>query len=88
MKRHDSSSIEIEVNGRLQRVAAGTSLAAALFNAGNLALRRSVSGEPRGVLCGMGVCFECRVRIDGVSHQRACLVTVVHGMVVNTESDE
>ncbi len=48
-------------------------VAAALENAGRRALRRSVGGEPRGVLCAMGICFECRVEIGGVPHRRACM---------------
>ena len=61
---------------------ADRSLAAALFNAGHLATRQSVSGEPRGPLCGMGICFECRVIIDGVPQRRACLEPVRQGMAV------
>ncbi len=48
-------------------------VAAARENAGQPILRRSVSGEPRGVLCAMGICFECRVEISGVPHRRACM---------------
>jgi NADPH-dependent 2,4-dienoyl-CoA reductase/sulfur reductase-like enzyme len=50
-----------------------TTVAAALENAGRSTLRRSVTGEPRGVLCAMGVCYECRIEIDGVAHRRACM---------------
>ena len=60
----------------------GTSLLAALWNAGRRAVRTSVSGEARGPLCGMGTCFECRVTIDGEPHRRACLETVREGMEV------
>jgi len=35
-------------------------------------------------LCGMGICYECRVDIDGVAHRRACLVPVSHGLQVRT----
>ncbi len=48
-------------------------VAAALENAGRSLLRRSVAGEPRGVLCAMGVCFECRMEIGGSPHRRACM---------------
>ncbi len=44
--------------------------------------RRSVSGEPRGPLCGMGICFECRVTIDGREHCRSCQVPAAEGMEV------
>lgn len=63
----------------------GASVAAALLLAGVLAFRRSVSGEPRAPLCGMGVCHECRVTIDGVPHRRSCLVTVRDGLHVTME---
>ncbi len=42
-------------------------------------LRRSATGEPRGPLCGMGTCFECRVTIDGVPHRRSCAEIVRDG---------
>lgn len=79
-----AETIEIVVNGTALRVGARASLAAALFNAGYPALRRSASGEPRGPLCAMGSCFECRVTVDGVPHRRACLEPVRTGMVVQT----
>jgi aerobic-type carbon monoxide dehydrogenase small subunit (CoxS/CutS family) len=50
--------------------------------AGSSALRRSVSGELRGPLCGMGVCFECRVAIDGRRHVRSCQLLCREGMEV------
>jgi sarcosine oxidase subunit alpha len=65
-------------------VPAGSSVAAALIDAGVTAFRHSVSDEVRGPLCGMGTCFECRVTIDGVAHRRACLIPVSEGMRVST----
>src|SRR5262249_21284850 len=46
----------------------------------------SVAGGARGVLCAMGVCFECRVTIDGVAQRRACMETVRDGMAIETGS--
>jgi D-hydroxyproline dehydrogenase subunit gamma len=80
-----ADTVEIFVNGSRRRVAADVTLAAALINDGITAFRRSVSGEPRGPLCGMGICFECRVTVDGVAHRRACLEPVRPGMVVSTD---
>jgi len=60
----------------------GTTIAAAISNAGLKNFRTSVTGESRGPVCGMGVCFECRVTIDGVAHQRSCNVIAVEGMEV------
>jgi sarcosine oxidase subunit alpha len=56
-----------------------------LLGLGISAFRRSVDGTPRGPLCGMGICHECRVTIDGVAHRRACLVPVSEGMHVSTQ---
>lgn len=77
--------VTIVVDGVTLDVPEGVSVAAALLSTGVRAFRRSVSGEPRAPLCGMGICHECHVAIDGVAHQRSCLVRVVHGMRVSTD---
>jgi sarcosine oxidase subunit alpha len=61
-------------------------VSAAVVLAGEAAFRVSVSGEPRGPLCGMGICFECRVTIDGRAHQRACQILCRPGMHVWTDA--
>ena len=71
----------ITVDGVAVLVPRGVSVGAALMN-GGLTIRRSVSGEPRAALCGMGICHECRVTIDGRPHQRSCMVMVAPGMVI------
>jgi D-hydroxyproline dehydrogenase subunit gamma len=76
--------VTISADGRSVRVPSGVTVAAALLELGVAAFRRSVSGEPRAPLCGMGTCYECRVTIDGAAHRRACLVTVADGMHVAT----
>jgi len=76
--------VTVLVDGQAVRVPANISLAAALWNAGLAVVRTSVSGEPRGPLCGMGSCQECRVTIDDVLHRRACLEPVRDGMRVTT----
>jgi sarcosine oxidase subunit alpha len=47
--------------------------------------RRSRGGSPRAPLCGMGICFECRVEIDGAMHQRACMILAREQMRVRTD---
>ncbi len=81
-----SQLIGIVVDGQPLRVRSGITLAAALVSGGHWSFRRSVTGEPRGPVCGMGVCFECRVTIDGVPERRACLEPVVEGMEVITDA--
>lgn len=71
------------LNGQSVEVAAGTSVLSALQNAGYQELRRSLSGEPRGALCGMGICFECRVKVDGVL-RRSCQTQVTDGLHIET----
>jgi D-hydroxyproline dehydrogenase subunit alpha len=63
----------------------GESLAAALTAAGILGLRRTDKGAPRGVFCGMGVCFDCLVTVDGRPGQRACLTKVEAGLQVRSQ---
>ena len=75
--------IALTVNGAAVRVAQGTTVAAAVAMAG-AASRTSVSGLPRGPLCGMGICFECRVTIDGREHCRSCQIDCAPGMDVRT----
>ncbi|MDB4875839.1 MAG: hypothetical protein JWM41_2285 [Gemmatimonadetes bacterium] len=78
------SAINIIVDGRTLAVEENATVAVALLDAREYAFRTSVSGEARGPLCGMGVCYECRVTIDGVPHRRACLVVVAAGMRIET----
>ncbi|HXD38124.1 2Fe-2S iron-sulfur cluster-binding protein [Rhodanobacter sp. UC4450_H17] len=79
-----SGQVQLVIDGGTFRVRAGISVAAALAVAAR-PFRRSPNGQPRAPLCGMGVCFECRVRIDGVAQQRACMVPVRDGMTVDSD---
>lgn len=67
------AKIDIRVGGRQVEVEEGDTVAAALINHGIWGFRRSTEGEIRGPLCAMGICFECRVTIDGEPHRRACV---------------
>ena len=60
----------------------GESVAAALIASGRYAFRTTRGTGERGVFCGMGVCSECAVTIDGRSGQLACMVKVAPGMTV------
>ncbi|MDT8066662.1 MAG: (2Fe-2S)-binding protein [Terriglobia bacterium] len=77
--------IEIKVDGTPVRVPAGASVASAILDSGTVTLRHSVSGEPRGAVCGMGVCFECRVTVNGVPHVRSCMTLCEPGMDIRTK---
>jgi len=75
----------IRINNSQIDVADGTTVAAAIANSGINTFRRSITGEARGPICAMGICFECRVTIDGVRHQRSCTVIVANGMEIVTD---
>jgi hypothetical protein len=77
-------NVSITVDGVPHPVAADITLAAALLNLGVTAFRRDLTQHPRGPLCGMGTCFECRVTVDGVTNVRACLELVRDGMSVRS----
>lgn len=76
------SDLTILVDGVPRRVHAGTTVAVALLQSGVTGFRYDLSDRPRGPLCAMGSCFECRVTIDGVAEVRACLAVVRDGMTV------
>ncbi|MCF7974190.1 MAG: (2Fe-2S)-binding protein [Phycisphaerae bacterium] len=80
-----SKHLTLSVNGRSLTVPEGTVLAVALAEAGVTQFRRSVKGQARGPLCGMGICFECSVTIDGKLHQRSCQTLCQEGMEVTTD---
>jgi predicted molibdopterin-dependent oxidoreductase YjgC len=77
--------VTVRVNGTAVRVPEGTLVAAAVVRAGEARFRRSVRGDARGPLCGMGICFECRARVDGVPHVRTCQTVCADGMEIATD---
>jgi predicted molibdopterin-dependent oxidoreductase YjgC len=81
----NEKTVTLRVNGAAVMVPAGSMVAAAVALAGVTAFRRSVRGEPRGPLCGMGICFECRVTINGQAHSRSCQILCQDGLDVRTD---
>jgi aerobic-type carbon monoxide dehydrogenase small subunit (CoxS/CutS family) len=64
----------------------GQTVGAALSAAGIGSLRTTrVRGRPRAMFCGIGICFDCLVCIDGLANQRACLVLARDGMRVESQ---
>lgn len=67
----------------------GESVAAALLAAGERVLRVTAGrGSPRGIFCGMGVCYDCLMVIDGEPSRRACITLVMPGMKVETQQGQ
>jgi D-hydroxyproline dehydrogenase subunit alpha len=77
-----TAPVRFTFDGTPVEALSGETIAAALSAAGILALRRTESGAPRGLWCGMGACFDCVVTVDGRQGQRACLTKVRDGMAV------
>ena len=77
-------NVSVVVDGVPHVVPSDITLAAALLNVGVAAFRRDTERSPRGPVCGMGSCFECRVTVDGIQNVRACLQAVRDGMAVET----
>jgi predicted molibdopterin-dependent oxidoreductase YjgC len=78
-------AIRIRVNGRLIEATPGETVLAALTAAGFRVLKKSnVRGEARGAFCGMGVCYECLVTINGAPKQRSCMTEVEDNMEIQT----
>lgn len=84
-KGNRGPAIRFELDGAPCQAFQGETIAAALLAAGRSAFRRSPQRhEPRGFFCGMGVCFECVVTVNGVPNTPACVTPVEEGMTVET----
>jgi predicted molibdopterin-dependent oxidoreductase YjgC len=87
-----AQEIRVTVDGHTVAVPQGATVAAALTvalaAAANTGVARgarvSVRGEPRTMFCGMGVCQECRVTIDGRAHRLACQTLCREGQRIET----
>jgi sarcosine oxidase subunit alpha len=79
-------SFEIEVDGEKVVAYQGETIAAALIASGRRTFRwTKKKNEPRGMYCGIGLCFECRMEINGVPNARACQTFVTPGCQVKTK---
>ena len=79
-----SETVVVVVDGELVTMPAGSMVAAAILKAGVSSFRSSATGEMRGPLCGMGICYECRVTIDMEQHCRSCQTLCQNGMDIRT----
>jgi sarcosine oxidase subunit alpha len=77
--------VALTVNGKPVKAFTGETIASVLLSEGIFTFHRSPkAGEPRGIYCGMGVCFECLVTVNGVHAVQACLTPVAEGMQIET----
>ncbi len=64
----------------------GETVAAALLAVGRRAMRTTARAQaPRGYFCGMGVCHDCLMTVDGLPNVRTCVTPVRDGMRVDTQ---
>jgi D-hydroxyproline dehydrogenase subunit gamma len=78
------SDVRVVIDGEAVAVVRGSTIAAALASCGK-GTRVSVSGERRSPMCGMGVCQECRVSVDGRAHVLACQTLCRDGQNISTD---
>lgn len=76
-------------HGLAVRAFEGESVAAALLAGGRRALRTAARrAEPRGMYCGIGVCFDCVMTVDGRPNVRTCRTPVRAGMRIESQRGE
>jgi predicted molibdopterin-dependent oxidoreductase YjgC len=84
-----STPIGITVDGKPATGLTGQTIAAIMMAEGRLSWRRSsVAGEPRGLFCGIGICFDCLVVVNGERDVRACQRRAVSGDAIEFQHDE
>lgn len=77
---------DITIDGRLVSVDDGVTIAAALMSEGVRSWRTTRVGDaPRGLFCGMGVCFDCLVVVNGEPNVRACVTIIEPGDAIGTQ---
>ena len=80
------ATFNIQLDGVTILVEEGQSIAAALIAAGHRSWRRTrVGDQPRGVFCGIGICFDCLATVNGTPNLRACLTEAQPGDVITTQ---
>lgn len=77
---------EVTVDGRAVTVPDGVTIAAALMSRGQRSWRTTrIADRPRGLFCGMGVCFDCLITLNGEPNVRACITIVETGDVIESQ---
>ena len=83
------ATIHFTLDGRELTARAGQSVAAALTEAGIRSWRRTRHGSrPRGLFCGIGICYDCLITADGIPNLRACLLPASDGMRLTSSGSE
>ena len=84
-----AATVTIKIDGKQLECEAGLTLAAVMFLNDQRVMRATPrDGLKRSVYCGMGVCFDCLLKVDGRANTRACQTIVYDGMQVITQQGE
>ncbi|HEV7168405.1 MAG TPA: (2Fe-2S)-binding protein [Micrococcaceae bacterium] len=77
--------LKLTIDGTPITARPGQTVGAALTDAGIRSWRSTrVAGKPRGLFCGIGVCFDCLLTVNGIPNQRACLAPAQDGMCLES----
>ena len=77
----------IEVDGESLLAYSGQTIAEALLANGLRTLRMTQKQGSRGVYCGMGICYECRMVVNGIPNVRTCMTLATPGCRIATQDD-
>ncbi|MBT0771527.1 (2Fe-2S)-binding protein [Kineosporia sp. J2-2] len=88
VRPRESGPVTITVDGAPVTGLDGQTIAGVLMGDGRLSWRRSRNGRPRGVFCGIGVCFDCTVTVNDIPDVRACQRRAVEGDAITTGAGE
>lgn len=74
------AGFDVEIDGQTVTAYHGETIATVLIASGYRLVRHSsITGEPRGLNCGMGLCYECLVTVNGKANLRACVTPISPG---------
>ena len=79
--------LEFEVDGKTILAKRGQTIAEALLSSDFRTCRKTRKNAPRGVYCGMGICYECRMIVNGTPNVRTCMTSATPGCKVITQED-
>jgi predicted molibdopterin-dependent oxidoreductase YjgC len=84
----ERKKITIEIDGQKIEALEGEPIAAALWNAGIRDFRYTRKRkEPRGFFCGIGLCTDCKMIVNGIPNIRTCVTLVEKGMKIQRQRD-
>lgn len=88
IRPEEPTEVSLTVDGESVTGVRGQSLAGVMMANDRLAFRQTAKrNRPRGVFCGIGVCFDCVVEVNGLGEVRACQRKACDGDVVVTHHD-